>query len=47
MNGHEEESAAVTYSRANDTAARAIAYFSPVLFWGTVGMVTMGILMMG
>lgn len=46
MNGHDEGSTAA-YSRSNDTAARVIAYLSPYLFWGTVGMIATGILMLG
>lgn len=46
MNGH-EENPAVAYSRANDNAARVIAYLSPYLFWGTVSMIAAGIFMLG
>jgi hypothetical protein len=46
MNGHDDQSAMV-YSRANDNAARVIAYLSPFLFWGTVGVITTGIFLLG
>lgn len=46
MNGREEQSA-VAYSRANDNVARVIAYLSPYLFWGAVGVIAGGILLMG
>lgn len=46
MNGH-EDIPAVAYSRANDNAARVVAYLSPYLFWGTVGMLATGIFMLG
>lgn len=38
---------AVTYSRANDNAARVVAYFGPYLFWCTVGLIASGILLLG
>lgn len=34
MNGHEER-----YSRSNDAVARVIAFLSPYLFWGTLGVI--------
>jgi hypothetical protein len=34
-------------SRANDTAARAIAYLSPYLFWGVVGVIGAGVVLLG
>jgi len=45
MNGHDED--AVAYSRANDNAARVIAYFGPYLFWGAVGVIASAILLLG
>jgi len=45
MNGHDEE--AVVFSRANDNAARLIAYFGPYLFWCAVGVIASGILLLG
>jgi hypothetical protein len=45
MNGYDDDSG-VSCSRANDNAARVIAYLSPFLFWGTVGMITTGILLL-
>ena len=42
MNGQEERTV-----RANDTAARVIAYLSPYLFWATVGAIVGGILLLG
>lgn len=46
MNGP-EDNPVLTYSRANDSAARVIAYFSPYLFWGTVSVIAAGIFMIG
>jgi hypothetical protein len=46
MNGHDDNSA-VVYSRANDNAARLIAYLSPYLFWGAVGAIVTGIFLLG
>lgn len=45
MNGQDEEAA--VYSRADDNAARVIVYFGPYLFWGAVGVITSGILLLG
>ncbi len=45
MNGHDDE--AVVYGRANDNAARIIAYFGPYLFWCTVGVIASAILLLG
>ena len=41
MNGQEERA-----DRANDTAARVIAYLSPYLFWAMVGAIVGGILLL-
>ncbi len=41
MNGQEERT-----DRANDTAARVIAYLSPYLFWAMVGAVVGGIVLL-
>ena len=38
MNGHEER-----FVHSNETAARMIAYLSPYLFWGTVGVICVSI----
>ena len=46
MNGHDDNGAAA-YSRANDNVARLIAYLSPYLFWGAVGVITAGIFLLG
>jgi hypothetical protein len=46
MNGHDDNSA-LACSRANETAARVIAYLSPYLFWGAVGVITTGIVLLG
>lgn len=46
MNGQEHQVAA-SYGRTNDNAARAIAYFSPILFWGMVAFIAGGIFMIG
>jgi hypothetical protein len=46
MNGHDDNSG-LSFSPANDNAARVIAYLSPFLFWGAVGMITTGILLLG
>lgn len=46
MNGHDDDPA-LACSRANDTAARLIAYFGPYLFWGMLGMVTTGFFLLG
>lgn len=46
MNG-QEESAIVAQSRANDSAARVVAYFGPYLFWAALGVITSGILLLG
>lgn len=45
MNGHDDE-ATMSYSRANDNAARIIAYLSPYLVWGTIGAIASGILLL-
>jgi len=45
MNGHDEE--AVVFSRANDNAARVIAYFGPYLFWSAVSVIASAILLFG
>ncbi|MEQ8860671.1 MAG: hypothetical protein RIC56_18670 [Pseudomonadales bacterium] len=37
----------VVYSRANENAARVVAYFGPYLFWGAVGLIGSGILLLG
>ncbi|MFU8814637.1 MAG: hypothetical protein ACNA7W_04770 [Pseudomonadales bacterium] len=34
------------YGQANETAARVVAYFGPYLFWGAVGVIVSGILLM-
>ena len=34
MDGQDER-----YAHSNETAARMIAYLSPYLFWGTVGLI--------
>jgi hypothetical protein len=39
MNGHDES------MRSNEMAARVIAYFSPYMFWGTVGIICSGVLL--
>lgn len=41
MNGQEERT-----DRANDTAARVIAYLSPYLFWAVVGAIVGGIVLL-
>ena len=41
MNGHEER-----YDRSHDALAKAIAFLSPYLFWGTVGALTAGIVLL-
>jgi hypothetical protein len=46
MNGHDQDRA-LACSRANDTAARMIVYFGPYLFWGTLGVVTTGLFLLG
>jgi hypothetical protein len=46
MNGPDDNHVAA-YGRANDNAARLIAYLSPFLFWGTVGMLATGIFLLG
>ena len=46
MNGHDEEHV-LGYDRADDRAARVIAYFGPYLFWGALGVVTTGLLLLG
>ncbi|HEX7036311.1 MAG TPA: hypothetical protein VF210_11080 [Pseudomonadales bacterium] len=46
MNGQNDEHA-LGYGRADDRAARVIAYFGPYLFWGAVGVVTTGLLLLG
>ncbi len=38
---------AVAYSRANENAARFVAYFGPYLFWGAVGLICSGMLLLG
>jgi hypothetical protein len=45
VNGHREDGEAF-YARANENAARAVAYFGPYLFWGTVGVIVGGIVML-
>jgi len=45
MNGQKDE-ASIVYSRADDTAARLVAYLSPYLFWGTVGVIVSGIFLL-
>lgn len=44
MNGQDEQAA--VYSRANDNAARAIAYFGPYLFWGAMTVVTSAVFLL-
>ena len=39
MNGHDESLAG-----SNEMAARVIAYLSPYMFWGTVGIILSGVL---
>ena len=46
MNGH-DDNPTVSYSRANDNAARLIVYLGPYLLWGTVGAIVTGILLFG
>ena len=38
MNGHDE-----SLARSNEMAARVIAYLSPYIFWGTVGIIFSGV----
>jgi hypothetical protein len=45
MNGR-DENATVVYSRADDNAARYIAYLGPYLFWGAVGVIASGIFLL-
>jgi len=35
------------YGRANETAARFVAYFGSYLLWGTVVVIVSGMLMLG
>lgn len=37
---------ATMYSPANETAARVVVYFGPYLFWGTVGLIGCGIVLL-
>lgn len=46
MNGHDDEQA-LGFGRADDRAARMIAYFGPYLFWGALGVVTTGLFLLG
>lgn len=46
MNGQDRQAAAA-YGRTNDNMARAIAYFSPLLFWGVVAVIVGGIFVLG
>lgn len=46
MNAH-DDNPVIADSRANDNAARMIAYLSPYLFWGTVGVIAVGIFLLG
>ena len=41
MNVHED-----SIATSNETAARVIAYLSPYLFWGTVGVICIGVLLL-
>jgi hypothetical protein len=41
MNGQQER-----YDRSHDALAKLIAFFSPYLFWGTVGAITAGIVLL-
>lgn len=45
MNGR-DDNATVIYDPADDNAARVIAYLGPYLFWGTVGVISSGILLL-
>jgi len=38
MNGHEQ-----SCIQSNETAARVVAYLSPYLFWGVLGLIGGGI----
>ncbi len=46
MNGHKEPGIA-TCSESDDAAARVIAYFGPYLFWGLIGIMIGGIVLLG
>ena len=41
MNGHQER-----YERSHDAVAKIVAYLSPYLFWGTVGAIVSGIVLL-
>lgn len=41
MNGHGER-----YERSHDNVARVIAFLSPYLFWGLVGCIVGGIMLL-
>lgn len=45
MNVREDDGGAVTYSRSNDNVARLIAYLGPYLFWGTLCVLTSGVML--
>jgi hypothetical protein len=43
VNGPHHE---IVYGRANESAARAVAYLGPYLFWGLMSVIFGGILML-
>jgi hypothetical protein len=45
VNGQRDDGEAF-YGRANENVARAVAYFGPYLFWGTIAVIASGILML-
>jgi hypothetical protein len=43
VNGPHHE---IVYGRANESAARAVAYFGPYLFWGMVSVIVGSIMVL-
>lgn len=42
----QEDRGGVVYNPADDQSARVIAFFGPYLFWGVLGVLTGGVLLL-
>ncbi len=46
MNGHRNAGVSESYMRANENAARVVAYLGPYLFWGIVATIVTGVMLL-